>query len=66
MEDHILIRYGELSLKKSNRKQFTIRIQNHIKRALKEFKQLSFESCSSSGHLALNDFLRRFPFRSII
>lgn len=43
MEDHILIRYGELSLKKSNRKQFTIRIQNHIKRALKEFKQLSFE-----------------------
>ena len=34
MEDHILIRYGELSLKKSNRKQFTIKIQNHIKRAL--------------------------------
>ena len=27
MEDHILIRYGELSLKKSNRKQFTQRIQ---------------------------------------
>ena len=38
MEDHILIRYGELSLKKSNRKQFTIRIQKQIKRAQKEKK----------------------------
>ena len=25
--DHILIRYGELSLKKSNRKQFTQKVQ---------------------------------------
>ena len=28
MEDHILIRYGELALKKSNRKQFINRINN--------------------------------------
>ena len=55
MEDHILIRYGELSLKKSNRKQFTIRIQNHIKRALKEFKQLSFESRSIRYYIMLNN-----------
>lgn len=54
MEDHILIRYGELSLKKSNRKQFTIRIQNHIKRALKEFKQLSFESRGMRYYIMLN------------
>lgn len=55
MEDHILIRYGELSLKKSNRKQFTIRIQNHIKRALKEFKQLSFESRGMRYYIMLNN-----------
>ena len=55
MEDHILIRYGELSLKKSNRKQFTIKIQNHIKRALKEFKDLSFESRGMRYYIMLNN-----------
>ena len=44
MEDHILIRYGELSLKKSNRKQFINKINANIKRALKEFSQLTYES----------------------
>lgn len=44
MEDHILIRYGELSLKKSNRKQFITKINNNIKRALKNFEKLSYES----------------------
>lgn len=44
MEDHILIRYGELSLKKSNRKQFINKINANIKRALKEFSQLAYES----------------------
>ena len=55
MEDHILIRYGELSLKKSNRKQFTQRIQNHIKRALKVFSKLSFESRGMRFYIMLND-----------
>ena len=55
MEDNILIRYGELSLKKSNRKQFTIKIQNHIKRALKEFKDLSFESRGMRYYIMLNN-----------
>lgn len=55
MEDHILIRYGELSLKKSNRKQFTIKIQNHIKRALKKFKDLSFESRGMRYYIMLNN-----------
>lgn len=44
MEDHILIRYGELSLKKTNRRQFVTKITNHIQRALKEYKALEFES----------------------
>ena len=55
MENHILIRYGELSLKKSNRKQFTNRITNHIKRALKEFKNLTFESRGLRFYIMLNN-----------
>lgn len=55
MEDHILIRYGELSLKKSNRKQFTIRIQNHIKRALKQYPNLKFESRGMRFYIMLNN-----------
>ena len=54
MENHILIRYGELSLKKTNRKQFTNRITNHIKRALKEFKDLTFESRGLRFYIMLN------------
>lgn len=55
MENHILIRYGELSLKKSNRKQFTNRITNHIKRALKEYKDLTFESRGLRFYIMLNN-----------
>lgn len=44
MEDHILIRYGELSLKKSNRKQFINKINSNIKRACRAFKNLTYES----------------------
>lgn len=55
MEDHILIRYGELSLKKANRKQFTMRIQNHIKRALKEYQNLTFEPRGMRFYIMLNN-----------
>ena len=41
MEDRILIRYGELALKKANLRQFVNQINNHIKRALKSFKELT-------------------------
>ncbi len=69
MQDHILIRYGELSLKKSNRKQFTNRIQNHIKRALKEYSNLTFESRGLRFYIMLNghdsnpimDILKKIP-----
>lgn len=54
MEDHILIRYGELSLKKSNRKQFINKINANIKRALKEFSQLAYESSGLRFYIILN------------
>ena len=54
MTDHILIRYGELSLKKTNRRQFISRINNHIKRALKENKDLTFESRGLRFYIMLN------------
>lgn len=54
MEDHILIRYGELSLKKSNRKQFINKINANIKRALKEFLQLTYESRGLRFYIILN------------
>ena len=62
MEDHILIRYGELSLKKTNRKQFVQRITNNIKRALKEYKELEYESRGMRFYIHLNNT----PSESII
>ena len=63
MTDHILIRYGELSLKKTNRRQFISRINNHIKRALKEYKDLTFESRGLRFYIMLNgtDFEELIP-----
>ena len=55
MNDHILIRYGELSLKKTNRKQFVNRITNNIKRALKEYTALEYESRGMRFYIHLNN-----------
>lgn len=54
MEDHILIRYGELALKKSNRNQFIKRINNSIKRALTSYKNLSYENRGLRFYIILN------------
>lgn len=54
MNDHILIRYGELSLKKSNRNQFIKKINNHIERALKAFPKLTFEARGLRFYVILN------------
>ncbi len=54
MIDRILIRYGELSLKKSNRKQFTDRMKFTIKRALKDFEKLDYLDCSMRFYIILN------------
>ena len=54
MYDHILIRYGELSLKKSNRNQFIKTITTHIKNALSKYQQLSYESRGMRFYIILN------------
>lgn len=54
MTDHILIRYGELSLKKTNRKQFINRINNSIKRALSGYDKLAYESRGLRFYIILN------------
>ncbi len=54
MNDHILIRYGELSLKKSNRNQFIKKINNHIQKALKDFTKLTFEARGLRYYIILN------------
>lgn len=55
MYNHILIRYGELSLKKSNRNQFIKQITNHIKSILKPFSNLEFESRGMRFYIILNN-----------
>ena len=52
--DHILIRYGELSLKKSNRKQFTQKVNDHIKGSLRKFPELKFENRGMRYYIHLN------------
>ena len=54
MNDHILIRYGELSLKKSNRNQFIKKINTHIQKALKGFDKLTFEARGLRYYIILN------------
>ena len=44
MYERILIRYGELSLKKDNRHQFIKLVNNHIKNSLKDFPHLEYVS----------------------
>jgi thiamine biosynthesis protein ThiI len=54
MEDHILVRYGELALKKSNLHTFINKVNNHIKRALKEYPQLTFDARGLRFYILLN------------
>ncbi len=54
MNDHILIRFGELSLKKSNRNQFINKVNNHIKKALQGFSKLKFENRGMRYYIILN------------
>lgn len=54
MEDHILIRYGELSLKKTNRCQFIQKVTNNIKHVLKIYPNLEYESRGMRFYIHLN------------
>ena len=57
MVDHILIRYGELALKKSNRKQFINRINKSIKRALEGYDNLEYDSRGLRFYIILCQYL---------
>lgn len=54
MYNHILVRYGELSLKKANRNQFVKFVNKHIRTALQDFTNLTFESSNMRYYVILN------------
>ena len=52
--DMILVRYGEMTLKKDNYKQFLEKIVKNIKSKCKEFKSLKFEAQPYRFYIYLN------------
>lgn len=54
MYDRILLRYGELSLKKDNRNKFVKLVNEHIQENLKDFKNLTFEKEYMRFFIVLN------------
>lgn len=52
--DHILIRYGELSLKGKNRGNFIKTLYDNVRQALKAFGRLSFEKQHDRMYIYLN------------
>lgn len=55
MYDLILVRYGEMTLKKKNYKQFQDRVNKNIKRKLRRFPNLEFSYTSYRFYIYLND-----------
>ena len=53
--DHIQIRYGELSTKGKNRKDFTNQLTNNIKNRLKDYPNLKYKTLHDGLFIALND-----------
>lgn len=53
--DHILIRYGELSLKGKNRKNFVFKLLENVKKALKGFPTLEFETGFDRMYIYLHE-----------
>ena len=52
--DHILIRYGELSTKGKNRKDFIKKLFNNVKNALSGFPALDYEKTHDRMYIHLN------------
>lgn len=52
--DHILIRYGELSLKGKNKRNFIAKLHDNVKKALKGFKNLQTEAGYDRMYIYLN------------
>lgn len=53
--DHIMVRFGELNTKGKNKKEFIRTLAVNIKNALKDFKELSFETRYDHIYVGLNN-----------
>ncbi len=53
--DHIVVRYGELSTKGKNRKDFTKALTNNIKRRLQAYSKLEYKTLHDGLFIKLND-----------
>ena len=52
--DHIILKYGEISLKKKNRKDFIKQLRRNVKRQLSQFSNLDIESTREWMMIKLN------------
>ena len=52
--DHIVVRYGELSTKGKNRKEFTRQLTNNIKKRLSDFAALTYNTLHDGLFIKLN------------
>lgn len=53
--DHIVVRYGELSTKGKNKKDFTKQLTQNIKRRLSDFKSLEYKTLHDGLFISLHD-----------
>ena len=60
--DHILVRYGELSTKGKNKKDFIKRLLTNVKNALRDFEKLSYERTHDRLYILLNGEDAQFLF----
>ena len=52
--DHIIVRYGELSTKGNNRKDFTRQLTQNIRRRLQDYEKLTFNTLHDGLFIKLN------------
>ena len=52
--DHILVRFGELSTKGKNKKDFIKKLQINVKNALRSFEKLSYERTHDRLYIMLH------------
>ena len=52
--DHIIVRYGELSTKGNNRKDFTRQLTQNIRKRLQDYEKLTFNTLHDGLFIKLN------------
>ena len=57
----VMVRYGELSTKGKNRKDFINRLASNVEKVLKDFPQIEFHPRHDRMHIVLNGA----PFRDV-